>query len=441
MKTTHITAFAVVGFLMTGIVQAADCQFPFDCGPGQYCAKEPGQCDGPGECRNRPTYCLMVWDPVCGCDGQTYGNDCQAAAAGVNVAYKGICFRTCKPGIGCGPEYYCYLQTCDGSSGLCTKRPSACLDVWDPVCGCDGRTYGNACYAAMAGANVARSGPCQSHCSATGDCSLNQFCYFEDCRIETGVCKDRPLGCPDVWDPVCGCDGRTYGNACDAAMAGVSVAYQGECKDNPCSSNEDCGDGNYCHFANCGDAIGTCRQRPQACPAIADPVCGCDGRTYGNACEAAAAGVSIRSKGICPPPGPTVAMMEPKTMDDDVHTGPTGVDRLRVLFNEPVVFVPEDIAVVNEKGDSIPVTADGSGTAILILVWPQPLMHNRYTVTIRDTVVSAAGNIPIDGDQDGFSGGAAVIVMEHRRRGDMDNNNRIDLADLVRIAEIWLWSE
>jgi hypothetical protein len=441
MKTTRITVFVIAVCLTTGVLVAADCRFPSDCGPAQYCAKDPGQCDGPGVCRNRPDYCITIFDPVCGCNGQTYGNACEAAAAGVNVAYKGSCAKTCKPGFGCGPDYYCYLQSCIATSGVCIKRPAACLDVWDPVCACDGKTYSNACYAAMAGATVARPGPCETLCGANGDCPLSQFCYFEDCLAKTGICTDFPLVCPDVWMPVCGFDGQTYGNDCQARMAGVSVAYQGECKEKTCSSNENCGDGNYCRFAKCGDAAGTCQPRPVACPAVWDPVCGCDRKTYGNDCEAAVAGVSIRSRGECPPPGPTVVMKEPATMDDDVHTGPTGVDRLRVLFSEPVVFVPEDITVVDENGNSIPVSTDGSGTAILTIVWPQPLMHDRYTVTIRDSVVSAAANTPIDGDRDGFSGGPAVIVMEHRQRADLDNNNRIDLADLVRIAEIWLWSE
>lgn len=40
--------------------------------------------------------------------------------------------------------------------------------------------------------------------------------------------KDTP--CTMQYDPVCGCDGRTYGNACAAQHEGVRVVAKGECK-------------------------------------------------------------------------------------------------------------------------------------------------------------------------------------------------------------------
>lgn len=49
----------------------------------------------------------------------------------------------------------------------------------------------------------------------------------DDCRpaenFETGRI------CQDVYEPVCGCDGETHGNACYAAAEGVDVAYSGQC--------------------------------------------------------------------------------------------------------------------------------------------------------------------------------------------------------------------
>lgn len=70
------------------------------------------------------------------------------------------------------------------------------------------------------GATTAPAGPSQADAPATP-------AVGSDCIDPAKV--DPARVCTMDWQPVCGCDGKTYGNVCVAEGAGVQRWTEGEC--------------------------------------------------------------------------------------------------------------------------------------------------------------------------------------------------------------------
>jgi hypothetical protein len=107
------------------------------CGDDEFCAYEAGQhcgaADASAHCEPRPEFCIELFAPVCGCDGNTYGNSCKAGGAGTGVLHDGAC-----PDDGEEPG-----QFCGGIANIACPEGQVCVN--DPTDNCDPALGGADC--------------------------------------------------------------------------------------------------------------------------------------------------------------------------------------------------------------------------------------------------------------------------------------------------------
>jgi len=139
--------------------------------------------------------------------------------------------------------------------------------------------------------------------------------------------------------------------------------------------------GTFCALpdgACCCDFFGECQPIPEACPAVCEPVCGCDGVTYHNRCEASRNGSSILHEGACSAAVPPVSITQFTATD-------------HMLWDPPVTQTEFDYNIYLQDGLFSPriyygscLYADAAEEVVLLHGSPAPGQVWMFQVTALD---------------------------------------------------------